>query len=127
MLDRVGFEPVVNVHHGFELSAIVRAEATEVHRVHQRKQVRVIAGGSLHRAFGERPAVAREFFPAAGGREFLESGPVGREIHRRVVELEPELHFVQVAARFVRPSEYAVAFCSRACPLPRASATCSLR
>ena len=102
MLDGVSLEPVVHVHLRLELASVIRAQLGEVRRIHKCEKVGVIAGGPVHGAFGERPAVTRELLLAACRGEFLQRSAVRAEGGRSIVELEPQLNLVQIASRAVR-------------------------
>ena len=102
VLDGVSLEPVVHVHLRLELASVIRAQLGEVRRIHKCEKVGVIAGGPVHGAFGERPAVTRELLLAACRGEFLQRSAVRAEGGRSIVELEPKLDLVQIAIRAVR-------------------------
>ena len=77
VLDRVGPQPIVHVHQRFQLASIICTQTGKVCPIHEREKVGIIAGRSLHCAFGECPTVTRKLLLAAGRGEFLERGAVG--------------------------------------------------
>src|SRR2546430_17511342 len=102
MFNGKSLKPVVHVNNGLKLPPIIRAQAREIRRIDQDEQVRVIAGGPVHGAFGERPTITRQLLLAAGGRKLLQRCAVWAEGGRSIVELEPKLDLVQIAIRAVQ-------------------------